>query len=297
MQVFINGFELNHARNRVYLKEPIEGLEIPAIRTSKGTRTGSHGGYFGKQLYDMRAITLQGRIFADTLQDALKKRRQIQEALPLYPEPIELRIVDEDGAHYTINCQLIDFQMPVDRFRRTSAFKIDLEAADVHIYDVSSGASLHAVIRKAMAGGLLFSSSSPVFGYNFYFTGGSGNTVIHNPTNMAIAPTIVISGQTSDPVIINRTTSQKFEMLDYDTGPGSVTQIDLQARTVRLGAESQLVDGLLPKGAGTGQLGYVPLSSQWWVLAPGDNEIVFESGRGTDVREADVYWRPAYVGI
>lgn len=298
MQVFINDFELNSAQNRVYLNADIAGLEIPKIRTSKGVRTGSHGGYFGKQLYDVRAISLQGRIFADDLSEALSKRRMIQQALPLYPEPIELRIVDEDGASYVITCQLIDFQMPIQRFRRVSGFKIDLEAADPRIYDVSSGGLLKATLRKATAGGLLMSPSSPVFGFNSYFSGGSGNSVVNNSSDVSIAPIIVIPGSIEDPVFINRTTGQKFEMSGFATGETSATQIDLGNRTVRLGSISQLdEDGLLPKGVGTGQLGYVPLSAQWWELVSGDNEIVFESGRGSDVREAHAYWKPAYWGI
>lgn len=298
MRIFINDFELNNAANRVYVDPDINGLEMPSIRTSKGQRSGSHGGYIGKQLYDDRFISLKGRIFSDSVDEALQKRREIQQALPLFPQQIVLRIIDEDGSAYVSYCQVVDFQMPVGRFRGRSSFKIDLQATDPLIYDDTAGGELEADIFKGRKGGYMFSASSPVFGHSYYFSGSTVDTTINNPAESVMPyPIIVINGRVTNPTLTNVTTGQAFRLDNYSVGEGSVTQIDMRERTVRLGSESQLVDGKLPPGVGGSVFSYVPINSEWWGIVPGDNEINYESAGGSDVERAMLYWRPAYWGL
>lgn len=296
MRIFINDFELNSAANRVYVNEDIEGLELPNIRTSKGQRAGSHGSYIGKQLFAGRSITLQGRIFSDNVPQALEKRRLIQEALPLYPEQVVLRIVDEDGTAYVIYCQVIDFKMPIGRFRGKSNFKLDLEATDPTIYDDTAGGMLMATITKAVSGGMLFSPTTPVFGSSFMFSAGQPETTVTNTSKVPAMPIIVIEGKTTNPVLINRLTGEKIQLNGYAVSADSVTQFDMKNRAVRLGSAADLVDGRLPDGVGANMFGYVPAGSSWWALELGDNPIGFESNSGTDVTQARLYWRPGYWG-
>lgn len=297
MRFFLGDFELNSAERRVYLDPDIEGLDMPGIRTSKGQRHGSHGGYIGRQLYDSRFIVLQGRIFSSSIAEALEKRREIQQALPLYPTPIRLRIIDEDGAAYIIFCQVIDFKMPVGRFRGKSNFKIDLEAVDPVIYGDTEGSDLRGIIKKYVPGGMLMSPTSPVFGFSTYFTDSKSNTVINNPSNLLALPTCVIIGRVSDPVLTNRGTGQTFRLTSYSVDESAVTQIDMKNRTVRLGNVSQLVDGMLPDGVGGNMYGYVHPDSEWFGLVPEDNELTFNSSGGSDASEAQIIWRPGYWGI
>lgn len=296
MRIFINDFEINNAANRVYVNEDITGLDLPAIRTSKGQRAGSHGGYIGKQLFDVRDITFQGRIFSDTFSEAVGKRRAFQAKLPLYPKVVNLRIIDDDGMAYLIYCQVIDFKMPIGRFRGRSNFKLDLEAVDSTIYDDNAGAALNATIYRAVPGGLLFSPESPVFGWNFYFSGGQTNTSVVNSSDLVAYPLIVIPGRTTNPVLTNTLTGQVFSLVNYAVGDDAVTQIDMKNRTVRLGTTADLVNGVLPDGVGSNMFGYVGLDD-WWGIAPGSNPLSLDSDGGSDVRQAQLFWRPGYWGI
>ena len=73
MRAFINGFEIGNPAKRVQLNEQVEGLDLPGIRTSKGVRAGQHGGYFGAQFFDMRAITLNGTVVQDVDQSQIEE--------------------------------------------------------------------------------------------------------------------------------------------------------------------------------------------------------------------------------
>lgn len=297
MRFYLNSFELNNPANRVFLDEDIEGIDIPTIRTSKGTRTASHGGYIGAQLYGPRIISLKGRIFSSTITEALEKRRQIQRALPLFPLPVQLRIIDEDGSAYLIYCQVIDFKMPIGKFRGKSFFKIELEASDEIIYDDTAGSALTATINKAVPGGVLFSATSPLFSVSTYFSSGQSRSAVINASDLLAMPLIVIKGRTTNPRILNTQTGELFEMTGYAVGDDAVTQIDMKNRTVRLGAISQLVDGVLPPGVGSNAFPYVAQLSTWWGLVPDVNEINFDSSGGSDVSSATLYWRPGLMGI
>lgn len=299
MRIWLNDFELNNPAKRVYIYDQILGLDLPGIRTSKGRNSGQAGGYFGAQLFDTRAITINGTVFSNDVYEAKQRRREIQAALPLYPEQIAVRIEDDDGGQYLLYAQLIDFDMPVERSPLQSRFKLELEAASPVIYDTSAGSGLSASIYKAIPGGLQFTTTSPQFDGNlsFYFSAGQTNSSVENTGKIATFPIIVIPGVITNPSLTNRTTGDVFYMQGYGVGSDSVTQIDMQQRTVRLGSVSDLVDGQLPPGVGGSVFGYVAQDASWWGLAPGINEIIFDSTGGGDVSEAAVRWLPALMGI
>lgn len=297
MRVWLNDYEINNPSNRVYLDEPIEGLELPLIRTSKGTNTGQHGGYVGPQLYGARPVTLPGHIFADTVAEGRQKRRDIQAHLPLRPAIINVRVLDDDGMAYTFNAYLIDFQMPLTRSRFKHIFKIELEADDPIIYDDAAGSALQAAVNQVVPGGFQFTDTSPQFD-TFYFSEGSASTTVTNTSEVTSQPLITIIGKTTNPVFTNRTTSQTFRLANYSVDSTSATVIDLAKRTVKLGLASDLdANGDFPTGKGGGVFAYVPNDVEWWGLVPGDNLIEFTSGSGGDVTTATMRWRPGYWGI
>lgn len=283
MRVFLNDFEINNPSNQVFLDEDMVGFELPGIRSSRGQRSGQSGSYFGAQLFDSRHITLNGRVFSDDVATAKEKRREIQAALPLYPDQVELRMIDDDGRAYIMYCQVMDFKMPIKRTAFMSPFKIELEAPDPTIYDDTAGTSLSATIQKAVAGGLLFSSTTPTFDDSFVFSAGTPNTTVDNTGDLTVYPVITITGKTTNPAITNLTTGEKFYMSSYAVGDGSVTVIDMLNHTATLN------DGNV--------LGYVPLDSQWLGLVPGLNEFLFESDSASDVTSAVLTWRPGMMGI
>ncbi|MFM9793297.1 phage distal tail protein [Streptomyces turgidiscabies] len=283
MRIFLNDFELNNPSNQIFLDEMLEGFEMPAIRSSRGNRSGQSGSYFGAQLFDARHITINGRVFSEDVTTSLQKRRDIQAALPLFPAQIELRMIDDDGRAYIMFCQVMDFKMPIKRQRFQHAFKIELEAPDPVIYDDTAGTELSATIQKAVAGGMLFSASTPTFGVSTHFTAGMPNTTVDNTSDITIYPVITITGQTTNPAITNLATGEKFYMTSYSVDSSAVTVIDMMNHTTTLN--------------GSNVLGNVPIDSDWVGLVPGLNEFLFESDSSTDASSAVLTWRPGFMGI
>lgn len=283
MKIWINDYLYNDVENRTYIHEPIDGLEKPSIVTSRGKNTGQHGGYIGAQQFGSRAVTLNGAIFSSDVAEALQKRREMQSHLLLYPQVNVVRILDDDGALYTFDAYLIDFKMPINRARMKSIFKIELEAPDPAIWEVSAGSALEAIIKQLVPGGFQFSATSPQFGSSFFFTPGSSSTVVTNNGEMTSYPVITIEGKITNPVLINRTTGESFQLNGYAVDASAVTVIDMAERTVKLN--------------GGNAFAYAANDADWWGLAPGDNQIEFSSSGGGDVREAEISWRPGYWGI
>ena len=282
MRIWLNDFLLNDSINRVYLDEPITGLELPGVRTSRGNRAGQSGSYIGAQFDDARFITLNGHIYSSNVVEAKQKRREIQEALPLYPETITVRIQDDDGRTYELTAHYVDFKMPINRSRFRHQFKIDLEAPDPLIYDTTAGAALNASIQKAIPGGFQFSTTTPQFD-SFYFSEAQSISVVNNSSPNVAYPVITIPGKLTDPVITNVETGESFSLEGYAVDSSAVTVIDMANHTVTLN--------------GGNAFGYVPLGAQWWGLEPGDNTIDFTSGSGSDVTSGAMTWRPGYRGI
>lgn len=282
-RLWLNDFELNNPELRVQLREPIEGLEIPRVRTSSGANTGQHGRYIGAQQYDSRAVTINGSIFSSNVAEALQKRREIQRHLPIHPESITVRVEDDDGSRYIFEAYLIDFKMPINRTSMKSIFKIELEAPNPVIFDDDAGAALSATINQLVPGGFQFTDTSPQFGVSFYFSAGQASSTVTNDTEVPSYPVITITGKITNPVLTNRTTGESFRLENYAVGAGSVTVIGMAEQTVRLN--------------GGNAFAYAPADVDWWALVAGDNDIEFTSGAGGDVTSAEITWRPGYWGI
>lgn len=283
MRIFLNDYELGNPADRIYLNEPVEGLELPSIRTSRGSNTGQHGGWVGPQFFGQRAVTINGHVFSDSLIEGRQKRREIQSHLPLRPTTITVRILDDDGMIYTFDAYVVDFKMPILRSHIKHIFKIELEAADSVIYDDAAGSALEATINQAVPGGYQFTSESPQFGSSFYFSPGQPSTTVTNTSEVTSYPIITITGAVTNPVFTNRTTGKSFRLDGYAVDSTAVTVIDMGKRTVKLN--------------GGNAFAYAPVDVDWFGLVPGDNLIEFTSGSGGDVTSATASWRPGYWGI
>lgn len=285
MKIWLNNFLFGDASVRVYLDEPITGLELPTPRTSRGNRFGQAGSYIAAQVDDARFITLNGHIFASNITEAKQKRRDMQAALPLYPSVITMNIQDDDGRTYTLNCQYVDFKMPINQPKLRYDFKIDLEAPNPTIFDTTAGSAINATINKAIPGGFQFTSTSPEFGSSntFFFAGSQSSSTVNNTSPNVAWPVITITGQTTNPVLVNTATGETFSLTGYSVSSSDVTVIDMYNHTVTLN--------------GGNAYAYVASNSIWWGLQPGANTINFTTGSGSDVSSAAMTFRPGYRGI
>lgn len=277
MIVTINSLTINDPASStgVYL-DKIDGLDLPAIRTSSGTYSGRDGGYVGPQFYGPRSITLTGRIFSSDLNTFETARASLIDATK--SKTITLQVVTNAGHAYIIYCNLIDLQMPIDREPFSASFKIELLSGDAVIYDNATGTPLVASIPLAAKGGYVYKVVYPVV-----YAAGSAPTTVNNAGSVRIYPVITLTGSMTNPQIQNVTTGETLSLTGLVAGPGTVVEIDMRQRTV-------LQDG----GNIFGLLG---LNSVFWGLEPGNNSILLTTTNGSDTVTGTLSWRSGTMGI
>src|SRR5688572_11873854 len=121
MIVYVNDLPINDDSNGLYLDEPIDGLELPDIRTSSDVYSGRDGGYVGAQFYGTRLVTLNGRAWVADRADIWALRRSLQMALDT--DDIELHVVADDDHHYLLYAKTARLDMPIPRMLSSAPFK------------------------------------------------------------------------------------------------------------------------------------------------------------------------------
>ncbi|MGJ5804358.1 phage distal tail protein [Streptomyces europaeiscabiei] len=276
MKVWLNDFPLNDPSTRAYLNEQILGLDLPPIRTSSGNNAGRDGGYVGTQLYSPRHVSLQGAVFSSNVVELESNRRALQTAIA--SKDVVLRILTDAGGSYILYCNLLDFDMPIDRDMFKARFKIELLAPDPILYDDTAGGELTANFTRIVSGGYTYPVVFPVV----YAPGGSPTTVTNGGTT-AVRPSLVLTDVMTNPIVTNLRTGEFISLPGLATAPGDVVQIDMRAHTVTLNGGS-----IFDKRSDT---------SSWWMLYPGGNDIALTTSSGTDTVTGEARWRSGYMGI
>lgn len=276
MIVKLNSYAINDASNSVYLDEPINGLELPPLRTSSGDYAGRDGGFVGAQHYSARPISLTGHVFSTDVAVHEQRRREFQAAIQ--SGTITMQLTTNAGLSYLLYCNLIDFKMPIQRNKFESPFKIELLAGDPIIYDDTGGGALSASVPKLAAGGYTYPVVYPVV-----YAPGSSPTTVNNTGTEPVYPAITLSGTMTNPVLTNVTTGEVFGLNPLVTGPGDQVVIDMLKRTVTLN--------------GGNIFGLIAANSSFWPLEPGNNSISLTTSSGADSVSALLSWRNGYLAI
>lgn len=276
MIMTLNGYVINDGSTGVYLDVEIDGLELPSIRTSSGNYAGKDGGYIGAQFYEPRDISLQGSVFSSDITTLESTRQAFQAALK--GQTVTLGITTNAGASYIINCNLIDFKMPIKRALFRADFKLELLATDPTIYDNSTGGALTATVPKLVSGGYTYPVVYPVV-----YSGGGSPTTVTNSGSSNVYPTVTMTGIMNNPVLTNQTTNSAFSLTGLITGSGDVVVVDMRQRTVLLN--------------GSSIFGNVGPLSVWWYLQPNNNSITLTTPNSGDTVSAVVSWRSGFMGI
>lgn len=250
-----------------FLLQPIEGLESPEYRIDQYDKPGEDGSVVSSNYYGGRVVTLRGKVHSDNKVQYSQLRQQLLAVCRLardsngYPVPVLCEFTTPAGDDYFF------YAIPrKPRFRLEELthgeFMISLIVERAGIY--KSGLVSSGTVSLPAATGLTFPVTFPAtFGGT---TGGS--VIIDNTGDLDAEPVLTLTGQLTNPYILNATTG-KIMQLNYTLAGGSTIVIDMLAKTILLNGTSPLL--------------YTKTSdSDWWVLAPESNTIAFNSGSSGD---------------
>lgn len=276
-QLTFGGVTLGTGRD--YRIRSIDGLSAPPVRSSDSARAGRHGISPGADFYEHRTITLE--VGVTELDDAVMstKLAALRTAFAgtgvERPMTLQLPGVAEGGVR-RINCRQKRTQFLVDR-TLTAGYAVEvvqLVASDPRIYDDLQQQAQTTLPEGAV--GLTFPLTFPlVFGATT-----SGVVNVTNDGNFETGPVLRIDGPVTDPRCENVTAGRTIE-LDIDIAAGDFVEIDTEAHSILLNGTASRYSALTP-------------DSQWWNLAPGENEIRFRAG-STGSARMTVTWRSAWI--
>jgi hypothetical protein len=181
------------------------------------------------------------------------------------------------GEQFRIDANVTDAKVEYSQGGYMSDFLIQLTAGDPFFYSTDGGDEQSALVTRVTQGGYVTPYILPVS-----WDSGSSPTVVTNNGEAVYYPRIELHDQADNPVIINQTTGERFE-LDINLVTSDLVVIDMFKRTVTLN--------------GSNIIGSKTDDSTWWGLQVGPNSIVLDSASGSDTVTAEIFWRNGVRGI
>lgn len=273
-----SSLELNSPTTSIYLQEELEGLStLPAIRETKGMNIGMDGGWTSAQFYEPRLVTIKGVIANKDVSVVELRRRQLIQILS--EKRLRLEFKTEAGNLYELDVVVAGLTMPINKVLTSSYFKISLRADDPLIYDNTSSTGREAILNRSTNA----SSGFPInFSINFQLGNYESRPTINNFGTSTVYPVITVTGELTNPEIVNITTNEYFK-INTTISSGSVAVIDTQAHTL-------VIDGVTSYSD-------IADGSSWIHLQPGNNEFFLTSDENTDTGYATISYRVGYMGV
>jgi hypothetical protein len=280
--IYLNSFQIHsNSENLGFVVHTITGLEYPLLRPSHYDKPGESGAIVPNLLYGGRMITVTGTVFAETATLFLQRRRDLQNALSLIrdsysvPVPITFKFTTFDDLALQVDCHLEDFAMKSENMN-SQEFMIQFFAPNPEL--LSQNLATMPVLRGT-PGGVIYPVIYPVI-----YAPSAGNTVtITNNGTLQSWPIVYLNGPLTNPIIQNDTLG-RFIRLDVTLPALSQIVINMQSRTIIRDAATNII------GAKTDQ-------SRFWWLEKGTNVIKLITNSNSDLGNAQVQYRDAYVGV
>lgn len=196
-----------------YSVSNLGGCDIPPIRTSSQQLSTSHGGNIWKQLYAMRTITIEGLVYASDYSTYEELKRKLSSTFSIADDNV-LQIRKWDGEEKHINAKVTTPPRYIDGTGRMKIgeFMIELLCSDPFFYD--TGETTGTAVLATSTGGSPVPMPVPM-----PIGGIVGNKVIlNNSGEIAVYPTVTITGTVDNPTVTNVTTGESFTVTDSFTG-------------------------------------------------------------------------------
>jgi phage-related protein len=258
----------------------VEGLDLPAVRSSDVNLPGAHGALPGQDRLGPRVIDLTTHVVAANQAELVASLLAMSAAVaPRDDElPLILRFSD-DLPEMRVYCRLRRRAIPLPQHHAHSNARcvLQLAATDPRIYSEEEYSA--AASAPVAGGGLAFPFAFP---FNFGNPAAGSTVALTNAGTMDAPWTAVVSGPCTGITITGPSGDQirwngvltASETLTFDAHPSRRTVL-LQGTASRYG----LID---------------PLST-WFLLAPGENQVSFNTDSSTGT--ASFHWRDAWWSV
>jgi len=260
-----NNFTLTNDSNHTI--EVLDGISGVDVRNSEDFITGADGGNIWEQKLGMRVITIQGIIFTSTdttstdFSAYYALRATVAKCFVLNPTSNVLTVTKSDGTTSTATAKVY----AIPEFKETAGdageciYTVVLKIENPYWQDSST---VSGSVGVTTVGGMPIPAPVPMP------IGGTTNTItVINAGDYAVYPTILITGQITNPSVTNITTGATFNLgMTVTSGQTITTQRDTK--------------GLYITSGGVSYFQY--LNGDLFTIPVGTSVIAF-SGTATDV--------------
>lgn len=282
--ITLNGLQIHSNTQNIgfEVEMPISGLEYPGLRISPYVRPGEHGAIVPNEFYDGRTIQMTGRIYHPTIATFLQYRRNLQNAMRLIQnslniaQPLLLQFTTLDGLNLQTYVYPASPPQFIDRSLNHCKFILQFFAPDPNLYDQSTQ---QISISIPSGGGVTYPVIYPVT----YAAKTGGQATIVNVGDGDTFPVVTFVGPLTSPYIVNQTTGAVFKV-NVTLGVGDVLVVDMANKTIVLNGT-------------TNGMQYFDINNTWLSLQPGNNVITIGSALSADTGQAKFSYQNAYIGV
>lgn len=254
----------------------VEGLDMPPVRTGDVALAGADGALGGIDALDARTVTMTLELSAPSSAELYEMTGALRTAMQRRSDDIPLTFqLDPSLPAQRIYCRPRRRSIPVSNRQAWANVTCELQlwAADPLVY--SDAEHSGSTTAPSTPDGFSFPRAYP---YDF---GAPGSADVINAFNAGDAPSpwrAVVYGPCQDPTIIGPGGSLRWEgslqdgeSLHFDAHPTRLTVL---------------------VGGSSSQFALLSDDSTWWLLEPGANNVVLNSGDGNG--SIDFFWRSSW---
>lgn len=270
-----------------WLWQKVQGWDGPDVQGGGViARSGDHGAWASPQYFAARTLTLTVTASAPTQALRDVARAELQQAVPVsglaqlrYDEPIpKYAWVRRSGKITETYPTLTD-----------ATFTVGLVAPDPRKYATVQRSILIGLTPAGAGGGMVEPFTVP---FTLASAPPPGTSVATNSGSFLSPPVAVVTGPITAPTLTNTTTGQTVSWSSLTLNTGDTLVVDFLNRQGYVNPSTVSYNAGIPSAGGT----YWPadISSSWWQLAPGDNQVAF-GGAARSGATAAYYWHDAYI--
>ncbi len=274
----------------------IDGLDLPAVRSSDPVRPRDAGQFVGLNLLSGRTITLSGDVVptdptnSTSFETALRTFATAFE--PTNDVETPFYFAGPSGTTYGLLARATKRSASIDKgwTAQRAVFSAQLHCTDPRVYIAPAGPV--TISAPAPSGALAFPVTFPL---TFQGAGSGNSAVVTNSGNCEMRPMVRVYGPCTDPALANASIAGTPKVTitsgvsGFTVNAGDWLELDFDLQTVTYNT---------PSGPGSPRPAWVTTDSTWWNLPPGANTIQFTTSDSSAVAGyADVWSASALYSV